>query len=136
MNKTTPKRQKKVICPHCGNTFQRPQALAGHIRYKHPNKLPSKTAPSTVKEQKKVGAEVTQVAGSAPVIAPNTGAHEHLKKALEELTQRIDQIEGELSRMEPLRAENRDNPEANRGLEFGSADLRRLSRDRRPAGNY
>jgi len=38
-------------------------------------------------------------------IAPNTGAHEHLKKALEELTQRIDQIEGELSRMEPLRAE-------------------------------
>jgi hypothetical protein len=36
---------------------------------------------------------------------PNNGAHEHLQTALQELTQRNQQIEADLARLEGLQAE-------------------------------
>jgi hypothetical protein len=49
---------------------------------------------------------VPAAASEAPAAAvSNNGAHEHLKTALEELTQRSRQIGEELSRMEGLQAE-------------------------------
>ena len=40
-----------------------------------------------------------------PGAAPNSGAHEYLQTALQELTQRNQQIEADLARLEGLQAE-------------------------------
>jgi hypothetical protein len=105
--------KKKLTCPHCDQTFNRSQGLAGHIRYKHAERLPSKTAqPKAKNEEEKKGITVSMsesfpAAQSAPVpvAVPNIGAHEHLKTALEALTQRKRYIDEELVRMEALQAE-------------------------------
>jgi len=107
--------KKKLTCPHCGQTFNRSQGLAGHIRYKHAETLPSKTAqPKAKKEEKKKKkgstvpmSESLAAAQSAPVpvAVPNTSAHEHLKTALEALTQRNRHIDEELVRLEAWQAE-------------------------------
>jgi len=49
--------KKKLTCPHCGQTFQRAQALGGHIRYKHAETLASRQA--APKRRKKVETSVT-----------------------------------------------------------------------------
>ncbi|PYT18569.1 MAG: hypothetical protein DMG59_03890 [Acidobacteria bacterium] len=56
MRKTIRKQHKqKLTCPHCGQTFQRPQAVASHIRYKHAGGLLSKqTQPRAKKDRKGV----------------------------------------------------------------------------------
>jgi hypothetical protein len=41
----------------------------------------------------------------APVVAPKAGAEQYLKTALQELTQRQDDIEEQLSRMKTLQSE-------------------------------
>src|ERR1700693_1222128 len=101
--------KKKLTCPHCDQTFNRSQGLAGHIRYKHAETLPSKTAQPKAKKEKKKGSrgfmsESFPAAQSAPVpvAVPSTGAHEHLKTALEAVTQRNRHIDEELVRMEAL----------------------------------
>jgi hypothetical protein len=56
MKETIRKQQKRnLICPHCGQAFQRPQAVASHIRYKHTDALLSKqTQPRAKKDRKGV----------------------------------------------------------------------------------
>ena len=56
MKKTVRKQHKqKLTCPHCGQAFQRPQAVASHIRYKHAGGLLSKqTQPRAKKDRKGV----------------------------------------------------------------------------------
>ena len=109
-------------CPHCGRAFERPQALASHLRFAHADTLRSKTARPQAKKKEEKGRKesvpgsvrVAVAAVSASALAPvtppvpvvsNTGAHEHLKTALEGLTQRQCQIEEELSRMAALHSE-------------------------------
>jgi hypothetical protein len=127
--------KKKLICPRCGQTFQRAQALGGHIAYKHADKLASKPA-QLIKRKKKSEARVTvpppipetdrvaePVLESVPVVAAvessavpalvvtaasaaaNAGAHEHLKSALAELIARQRQIDEDLARMQTLQVE-------------------------------
>ena len=52
-------------------------------------------------------ASTVSVAASVPMsgAVPNSGAHEHLQAALQELTQRNQQIEADLARLEGLQAE-------------------------------
>jgi len=129
------KNKKRLICPHCDQTFQRPQALGGHIAYKHPDRLASKWTQLT-KRKKKTEApasvpppipETERLAESVPQPVPvlavvevpvvpalvvtsapaatNTGAHEHLKSALGELIERQRQIDDDLARMQALQVE-------------------------------
>ena len=123
MKNTVQKQNKKPTCPHCGQTFSRPQALGGHIRYKHGSISPPQPAPAEAKNVKQATTppmpksvltpesspllvKVPEAASEAqPVAVAKNGAHEHLKTALEELTQRSRQIDEELSRMEALQAE-------------------------------
>jgi hypothetical protein len=86
---------KKLTCPHCGQTYNRPRELAGHMRYQHADTLPARTAPPKAKKQKK----------GSTVGVPSSGAQEHLKRALEALTQRNRQIAEELARQQALQAE-------------------------------
>jgi hypothetical protein len=44
MIKQRQKNKKKLTCLHCRQTFQRAQALAGHIRYRHNETLASRQA--------------------------------------------------------------------------------------------
>ena len=110
-------------CPHCGRAFERPQALASHLRFAHADTLPSKTAHLQAKKKEEKGrteptlgsvpVAVAAVPASAlapvtlpvPVVVSSTGAHEHLKTVLEGLTQRQRQVEEELSRMAALQSE-------------------------------
>ena len=52
-------------------------------------------------------ASPVSVAASVPMpgAVPNGGAHEHIQTALQELTQRNQQIEADLARLEGLQAE-------------------------------
>ena len=125
--------KKKLTCPHCGQTFQRTQALGGHIRYKHAETLASKAV--APKEKKKKAAvpvvapepilEANRVAESVlepvvvvaavespavPVVntesaATNTGAHQHLKTALTELVERQRHIDEDLARLQAVQVE-------------------------------
>ena len=124
--------KKKLTCPHCGQTFQRAQALGGHIRYKHAETLAS--TPAARKERKKAetpvaatepNLETNRVAKSVlqPVAvvvavesagvlvvstesaATNSGAHQHLKTALAELIERQGQIDEDLTRLQALQVE-------------------------------
>jgi ribosomal protein S27AE len=88
---------KEPTCPHCGKSFTAPHRLAQHIQYRHADRSPAAIAPP-------------QSAGpngsaAAPVAAPNASAEEHLKTALQELTQRQSDIEVQLARFETLRSE-------------------------------
>ena len=120
MKNTVQKQNKKLTCPHCGQTFGRAQALGGHIRFKHPSIPSSEAAQAEVKEvaapptRKRVPApESSPLSVNSPTFASEAqpaamsknGAHEHLKTALKELTERSRQIDEELSRMEALQAE-------------------------------
>ena len=73
MKKTIRKQKKQnLTCPHCGQAFQRPQAVASHIRYKHGDALLSKkTQPRAKKDRKGVMREAV----SAPV--PVAASREH-----------------------------------------------------------
>ena len=90
---------KKLMCPYCDKVFSRPSSLSTHIRYLHPGKsqaaaaLPAATLP-------KISAPAL-----APGFAPNGGVEEHLKTALQELTQRQGHINEQLSRIETLQLE-------------------------------
>ena len=124
-----------MTCPHCGQTFQRPQALGGHIRYKHAETLAS--SPTAPKERKKkaelpvvapepivetnrmaesmlepvaVVAAVESLIVPASVVstesvATNSGAHQHLETALAELIERQRQIDEDLARLQALQVE-------------------------------
>jgi len=125
MNNPIKKRQnKKLNCPHCGQIFQRAQGLAGHIRYKHAAVVSKAAQPTAKKNGNAVPAlepvapllgpgespsETKSVPTTASVSAaqgvPNNGAHEHLKTALEALSQRQQQIDAKLTRMEALQSE-------------------------------
>jgi hypothetical protein len=123
MNNTIRKQHKKLTCPHCGQTFARPQALGGHIRYKHGSLTSPQPAQAEAKQVKKAATTpkpkslVTAESLPSPVNVPaatpevppagvsNNGAHDHLKTALEELTQCSRQIDEELSHMGALQAE-------------------------------
>jgi len=89
MKKTIPNREKNK------RSDARPQESAGHIRPKHADSLPSTTAQAPAKHEKMGGT----------VAVPSTGAHEHLKVALEVLSQRNRQIDEALARRAALRAE-------------------------------
>ena len=126
--------KKKLTCPHCGQTFQRAQALGGHIRYRHTETLASR--PAAPKKRKKaetpvaepqpnletnrvaesvlesvaVVAAVESLAPQASVVstesvATNSGAHQHLKTALAELIERQRQIDEDLARLQALQVE-------------------------------
>ena len=62
------------------------------------------TAPASVRS---TPASTVSVAASVPMLGavPNGGAHEHLQAALQELTQRNQQIEADLARLEDLHVE-------------------------------
>jgi hypothetical protein len=107
------KTAEKFVCPECAKEFQNLAGLRGHLAYKHkaPTKVEKSTKSRSVRVQPK-GASTVTPKSSAPEPKPgpesavsNTGAHEHLKTALLELTQRNRQIDEELARMEGLRAE-------------------------------
>jgi uncharacterized C2H2 Zn-finger protein len=120
MPKATPNRKKALSCPHCGKTFQRAQALGGHVRYVHADKLGLPKVVTT-KQNAKTQEKRRPLKETKPSAAPpaagedkrgkpgkpvlNTGAYEHLATALEMLTQRSRQIEVELARVETLQAE-------------------------------
>ena len=115
MPKATQNR-KALSCPHCGKTFQRAQALGGHVRYVHADKLGLPKVVTTKQnaktEEKRRPLKETRPSAAPPAAgkgkrgAPvNTDAYEHLATALEMLTQRSRQIEEELARVEPLQAE-------------------------------
>ena len=89
MKKTIPTREKNM------QSDARPQESAGHIRLTHADTLPSRTAQAQAKPEKMGGT----------VAVPSTGAHEHLKLALEVLSQRNRQIDEALARRAALRAE-------------------------------
>ena len=63
------------------------------------------TAPASVRRT--TPASTVSVAASVPMLGavPNGGAHEHLQAALQELTQRNQQIEADLARLEVLHVE-------------------------------
>jgi uncharacterized C2H2 Zn-finger protein len=120
MKKTTPNRQNnKLSCPHCGQTFQRAQALGGHIRYKHASLASKPARPKEKEKEKKDNSRKapeslpvttpapTVPAASVPMLTtvPSTGAQEHLQTALQELTERNHQIDEDLARLEGLQAE-------------------------------
>ena len=117
MPKATQNRKKALSCPHCGKTFQRAQALGGHVRYVHADKLGLPKVVTT-KQNAKTQEKRRPLKETKPRAAPpgagedkrgkpvlNTGAYEHLATALEMLTQRSRQIEEELARVETLQAE-------------------------------
>ena len=126
--------KKKLTCPHCGQTFQRAQALGGHIRYKHAETLASRQAApkgrkkvetsvaapepnfETNREAESVLEPVAVVATveslvlpasvvSTESVATNSGAHQHLKTALAELIERQGQIDEDLARLQALQVE-------------------------------
>ena len=89
MKKTMPTREKNE------GSDARPQESARHIQPKHGDTLPSRTAQAQATQEKVGGA----------VAVPSTGAHEHLKLALEVLSQRNRQIDEALGCRTALRAE-------------------------------
>ena len=126
--------KKKLTCPHCGQTFQRAQALGGHIRYKHAETLAARpAAPRKRKKAERLVAapepnlETNRVAESLlePVavvaaveslvlpaslvstesVAKNDGAHQYLKTAVAELIERQCQIDEDLARLQALQVE-------------------------------
>ena len=126
--------EKKLTCPHCGQTFHRAQALGAHIRYRHTETLASRhAAPKERKKAKRpvatpepnlearrvvesvlepvaVVAAVESLAVPASVVstelvATNGGAHQHLKTALAELIERQRQIDEDLARLQALQVE-------------------------------
>ena len=99
MKQTVSHRQKKLQCPHCDRAFARPSSLSTHIRYLHPGKSQSATALPTTTPPK------MSAPAPAPVVAPNASVEEHLKTALQELTQRQHEIDEQLSRIETLQSE-------------------------------
>jgi hypothetical protein len=102
--KQHPQKTAVLRCPHCDQTFQRPQGLSGHVRYKHGSLAAIKVAPPLEKVEiptaDPMPDEATMTVGAA-----NTGVSKYLKTALEQLTRRQRQIEQELGRMEALQAE-------------------------------
>src|SRR5437764_7759240 len=98
-NSIQERKNKKLTCPHCGQTYNRRPQLAAHIRDKHAATLPSRIAQPQTKNEKKGNAVPVSVA------VPSTGAQEHLKTALEVLRQRSGHIDEELARREALQAE-------------------------------
>ena len=65
MNKTI----ENLTCPHCGQAFERPQALASHIRYKHAGALPFKKAQPKAKKERKGSTVLGGVSAPVPVAA-------------------------------------------------------------------
>ena len=96
---TVSHRQKKLQCPHCDRAFARPSSLATHIRYRHPGKSQAAPALPTTTPPK------ASAPSPAPVVAPNASVEEHLKTALQELTQRQRDVDEQLSRIETLQSE-------------------------------
>ena len=92
-------RSKAPACPQCGKTFTAPHRLVQHIQYRHPDRSsaagasPIATAPTV------------SASAPAPVVAANGSVAEHLKAALQELTQRQRDIDEQLSRIETLQSE-------------------------------
>jgi len=99
MKQTISHRNKKLQCPHCDKTFARPSSLSTHIRYRHPHKSQAATALPTPTPPK------MSAPPPAPVVVSNAGVEEHLKAALQELTQRQRDIDEQLSRIETLQSE-------------------------------
>jgi septal ring factor EnvC (AmiA/AmiB activator) len=83
----------KNRCPGAG------ESLSPHIRYLHPGKSQAATALPTTTAPK------ISAPAPAPVVAPNASVEEHLKTALQELTQRQSEIDEQLSRTESLQLE-------------------------------
>jgi len=92
----TPLKTKKLTCPHCDQTFTTAHRLSTHIQYRHRDKTSAATAPPQTTSPKVTAPEVA---------ASNASAQEHLKTALQELTERQSDIEEQLSRMETLHSE-------------------------------
>jgi hypothetical protein len=90
---------KKLKCPHCDQSFARASSLSTHIHYRHATKA---AAASTAPAAK---ASTMASPASARVVESNASAEEHLKIALQELTQRHRDVEEQLSRMGALQSE-------------------------------
>jgi hypothetical protein len=96
------------------------EAAAAASAQKEPRKTSPPARPKAKEKEKKdnrmtapasvlgtTPASTVSVVASVPMpgAVPNSGAHEHLQTALQELTQRNQQIEADLARLEGLQAE-------------------------------
>jgi uncharacterized Zn-finger protein len=91
-----PGKAKELVCAHCDKAFARASSLSTHMRYRHPGKARVATALPAATSAK------TSIPATVPVVA---GVQEHLKTALQELTQRQRDIDEQLSQIESLQSE-------------------------------
>ena len=92
-------RTKSPACPQCGKRFTAPHRLAQHIQYRHPDRLSAASSSPTTT------AQMVKAPEPAPGVAANGSVEQHLKTALQELTQRQHDIDEQLSRIETLQSE-------------------------------
>ncbi len=78
--------KKKVKCPHCGQTFVGNHRLATHLQHRHTNITVATISSSD-------GAVSKTAVAHAPILAVSGGVDQHLRTALDQLTQRLRNIE-------------------------------------------
>jgi hypothetical protein len=88
---------KTATCEHCGQSFTTANRLATHVKYRHSRPQEGKPLPAATPS--------ALIQSEAALLDIPASVDQHLKTALDELTQRQQDIEDQLSRMESLKSE-------------------------------